>query len=114
MGTCTAATNSDYSPRDGSEFGTAVMCTITMSTTYATGGDTITAASLGLGTITQLQLGVQSAGTSAYVPAPVLASGQVAKIQVYVTGTATTAPLAEVAAGVDLHLVSFAGIAYGT
>lgn len=113
MGTCTAAVNSMYSPEDGSELGTRVLTTITMSTTYATGGDTINASSIGFGTIAALALSVQSAGTAAYVPAPVLASGQVTKIQVYVTGTATTAPLAEVAAGVDLHLVSFSGLAYG-
>lgn len=113
MGTCTAAVNSDYSVHDGSELGTNAQVTITMSTTYATGGETINATSLGFGVITQLALGVQSAGTSAYVPAPVFANGQVTKIQVYVTGTATTAPLAEVASGVDLHTVSFTGIAYG-
>ena len=59
MGICTFALDADpFTPLDGSNGGYMVRGTITMSSSYATGGDTLNASSCNLGVITKIDVGV--------------------------------------------------------
>ena len=117
MGTVTVKLDADpFSPIDGSNAGYAVRGQITMSSSYATGGDTVNASSFGLGIITKMNFsGTQiGAGASAYMPAPVYNSGgQAIKVQAF-GGAASGVPLAEVTNATNLSTVVFDVIAWGT
>ncbi len=119
MGAVTATIDADgYSPMDASNAGYMVRCKITMSSSYAAGGDTIAAAILGLGRITKLNFSGSSDGgtgtTTAYIAAPVYDSSNanVTNIQVFDTGSASGQPFAE--ASGNLSAIVFDAIAYGT
>jgi len=115
MGTVTVAIDPDgFSPID-SNAGMMVRAVITMSTTYAAGGDTISAASFGLGTITKLDVGAGgvSGGTLAIVFDAAPNTGPVTKIQAFWSG-AQTARFQEVTSGTDLSASLVSCIAFGT
>lgn len=117
MGAVTVAIDADgYSPVDASNAGYWVRCKITMSSSYAAGGDTITGAQLGLGSITKLELGAGGVGispTTAYLGAPVYDSSgvNVTKVQVFVTGSGNGVAFSE--ASGNLATVVFDAEAYG-
>lgn len=106
MGACTFTASPDaYSPSD-SNLGWTVNGSITLSNSYATGGDTLTAAQLGLGTIK----GIQISPASGYVFAYNSGTG---KVQAYETGAALSGVLAEAANGTNLSAISAGVEAWG-
>ena len=117
-GVATATIDSDgFSPQDGSNAGYRVFGVVTMSTSYATGGDTISAASFGIGRITKMDMAgsdVITAGTNSVILSPVYTSGAVVKIQAFWTGASTSAVMAEVAANTDLSGYTCNVVVYGT
>jgi len=116
MGTVTVTIDPDgFSPIDGSNAGMMVRAVITMSTTYATGGDTISAASFGLGSITKLDIqgGGVSGGTLAILFEGTPVPGPVTKVQAFWSG-AQTARFQEVTSGTDLSASVVSCIAFGT
>lgn len=107
MGATTVAIDtSGYSPVDSSA-GYEVRGVVTMSSSYSTGGDSITAAQLGLGVIAKLL--VDSAG--GYVLRYNSTNGT---IQAYDTGAASGSPLAEAASTTNLSTVAANFVAWGT
>jgi len=115
LGTVTVAIDPDgFSPID-SNAGMMVRAVITMSTTYAAGGDTVSAASFGLGTITKHDLGAGgvSGGTLGLVFEGAPKPGPVVKIQAFWSG-AQTARFQEVTTGTDLSASLVSCIAFGT
>lgn len=122
MGTVTATIDADgYSPMDASNAGYMVRCKITGSSSYATGGDTITAASLGLGSITKLVFSgggdaAAGAGTAAYMAIPVYDTSlvNVTKIQVFWTGAGLSGTFAEITSTTNLSAIVFDAVAWGT
>ena len=119
MGAVTATIDADgYSPMDASNAGYMVRCKITMSNSYAAGGDTIAASILGLGRITKLSFSGSSDGgsgtTTAYIAAPVYDSSNanVTNVQVFATGSGNAQPLTE--ASGNLSAVVFDAVAWGT
>lgn len=119
MGAVTASIDADgYSPIDASNAGYMVRCKITMSASYAAGGDTIAASILGLGLITKMSFSGTSDGgvgtTTSYMAAPVYDSSKVnvTNIQVFDTGSASGQPFAE--ASGNLSTIVFDAIAWGT
>ena len=117
-GVATATIDADgFSPQDGSNAGWRVFGVVTMSTSYATGGDTIAAASFGIGRITMMNFtgeDVVTAGTNSVLLTPVFTSGAVVKIQAFWTGATTSAVLAEVSANTDLSGYTAHVEVYGT
>lgn len=117
MGTVSVVVDADgYSPQDASNAGYLVRGKITMSSSYAAGGDTITGALFGLGSITKLELaagGIGISPTTAYLGAPVYDSSgvNVTKIQVFVTGSGNGVAFSE--ASGNLSTVVFDCEAYG-
>jgi hypothetical protein len=108
MGATTFTPSADaFSPKDSNE-GWSVRGTITMSSSYATGGDSITAAELGLGTIKFIE--IAAATGAGYVLSYNPTNGT---IQAFETGAALSGPLAEVASATNLSAVSATAIAYG-
>jgi hypothetical protein len=114
MGACTVVLDGDaFSPIDGSNAGYMVRGQITMSSSYAAGGDTLAASAFGIGRITKLILSGSIGGaTTGYDSSPVYSAGAVVKVQAFVTGTASGQPLNE--ASGNLSTVIFDAIAYGT
>ena len=94
-------------------------CKITMSSSYATGGDTIAATILPLGQITKLSFSGSSDGgtgtTTAYIAAPVYDSSgvNVTNIQVFWSSGASSA-FSEVTNATNLATVVFDAVAWGT
>ena len=84
----------------------AKIVTVTMDNSYATGGESVTAANLGLSRVVQFSL-EPNAG---YVPEYDHANS---KVKAYWTGAATSAVLAEVTAATDLSAVVFRGKVVG-
>lgn len=120
MGAVTATIDADgYSPTDASNAGYMVRCKITMSSSYATGGDTIAASILGVGTITKLSFSGSSDGgsgtTTAYIAAPVYDTTKVnvTNIQVFQSAAASN-PFTEVSSTTNLSTVTFDAVAWGT
>jgi hypothetical protein len=108
MGATTFTPSPDaFSPKDSNE-GWSVRGTITMSNSYATGGDSITPAQLGLGTIKFME--VAAATGLGYVLSYNPTSGT---IQAFETGASLSGPLAEVASTTNLSAVSATLLAYG-
>lgn len=91
---------------------------ITGSSSYATGGDTITGSLFGIGTITKIVFtgGSLAGGATGYEAAAVYDSTgvNVTKVQVFGTGSANQQPFAEVPAATNLSTAVFDCIAYGT
>lgn len=118
MGTVTVVLDADaYSPMDGSNAGYMVRGVLTMSSSYATGGDTMTPASVGLGIITKLDIasGEPTALTTSYLLSAVQTSGPtVAKVQAFVTGSASGVAFSEVTNATNLATVAAPFIAFGT
>jgi hypothetical protein len=105
MGATTFTPSPDaFSPKDSNE-GWSVRGTITMSNSYATGGDSITPAQLGLGTIKFME--VAAATGLGYVLSYNPTSGTIQ------TGASLSGPLAEVASTTNLSAVSATLLAYG-
>lgn len=120
MGAVTATIDADgISPMDSSNAGIMVRCKITMSSSYATGGDTIAATILPLGQITKLSFSGSSDGgtgtTTAYIAAPVYDSSNVnvTNIQVFQSAAASN-PFTEVGSNTNLSTVVFDAVAWGT
>lgn len=118
MGTVTVAVDKDgYSPMDGSNAGWWVRAKITMSNSYATGGDTLTGALFGLGTVTKLEVaaGNVSGGTTAYLFGPVYDSTgvNVTKIQAF-WSSASGSAFSEVTNGTNLSTIVVDAEVYGT
>lgn len=106
MGATTFTPDADaFSPKDSNE-GWSVRGTITMSNSYATGGDSITAAQMGLGTIKKILI----ASAGGYVLRYNSANGT---IQAYDTGAASGDALAEAVSTTNLSAVVADCIAYG-
>jgi hypothetical protein len=102
--------NAQGSPQDAN-VGYKIDGTITMSSSYATGGDSLTAAQCGLGTITSVEVEAGGvASTSAYVLKWNPTNGT---IQAYDTGAASGNALAEAASTTDLHLLVANATVYG-
>lgn len=105
MGTVTVTADN---PQDFQRMGhlDSIRGTITMSNSYATGGDTITPLQLGFGEIDMMV--VETVTPGGYVVSPVmLPNSNSYKIQIFETGAALSGPLAEVGSGTDLHLQTF-------
>ena len=110
MGACTFTRDNDAnSPLDGNA-GWEVRGTLFLSSSYATGGDTVTPGIFSLGELHKLIL---DAGAG-YVFSPVVsAAGLVTGVQAWATGASSGAILAEVASATDLHLIGVSCIARG-
>lgn len=103
---------------DSGNGGVLVRFQLTMSSLYATGGDSFLPNALGLGTITKVIINNASIGgnTTAYTATPVYATSggpSVTKVQAFVSGTAGQ-PMTEVSANTNLSTVTFDAIAFGT
>lgn len=118
MGTVTFARDADADwPQVSGEIGWGIGGTITMSSSYATGGDTITAASVGLGAIRKIIIcGAGTVGaapaTTAYLISPVQAN-PIVLIQAFQSAAASN-PFTEVSAATSLATVSVSVIIFGT
>lgn len=117
MGTVTVAYDADpFWPQTGGEIGMGIGVTITMSASYATGGDTITAASVGLGAIRKIIVCgaglVGSPATTAYLISPVQAN-PIVLIQAFQAAAASN-PFTEVTSTTNLNTVTFSAIVFGT
>ena len=115
MGAVTVQLDTDgRSPVDASNAGLRVRAKITMSNSYATGGDTIAASLFGVGMICKLNIcGIGGVGgfgsTTGYAAAAVYDSTgvNVTKIQVFGSGSGSGAAFAEVTNGTNLATVIF-------
>lgn len=105
MGNCTVTIN-EFSVEGNKQVRNG---TIALSASYIAGGDTVTAAQLGLSNIANLQVEttqVTGSTTTGWAMAPIftyLATS--AKVQAFGTGSGNLAALGEAANG-DLHLVT--------
>lgn len=98
MGACTFTPDPDgYAPLDPNR-GWAVTGTVFLSASYATGGDTLTAAQLGLGRIKQIQIDAIGPYDYAY-------NATTGKVQAFWTGAALSGVLAEVTATTNLSAI---------
>src|SRR6266851_4711234 len=110
MGATTYVQDADgYSPLDGSNGGIMLRGKVTMSNSYATGGDTIAGATVGLGMITKLETATASKtsdATHSYIFQPVYDSTavNVTKVQAF-WAAASGAPFIEVTNTTDLSAV---------
>lgn len=85
MGTFTVTLDADpYSPRDANA-GYDVRAVLTGSSSYVTGGDTVTGASFGVGNIRKILIDEGPGGFSAV---PVVSSGYITRIQVFLASGA--------------------------
>lgn len=119
MGAVTVAGDSDgHTPMDGSNAGYIKRVKITMSSSYATGGDTIATTAVGFGQITKCMIGASDGGvgtTGSYLAAPVYDSTGVTltNIQVFWSGS-LSAVFTEVTNGTNLSTVVFDAWLMGT
>lgn len=111
MGTVTVTFDA---PQDFQRFGHRDVCrgSIAFSASYATGGDTITPAALGFGSLIDAMM-VQTVSGGYVISPDMNPNANSYKIQAYVTGAAATDVLDEVANATDLHTVSFRFAAWG-
>ena len=119
MGACTVTIDTDgRSPVDASNAGYMIRAKVSPSTSYATGGDTISGSLFGIGTITKILFtGTSGAGaTTGYEASGVYDSTgvNVTKVQVFATGSGNQQPFAEIAAATNLSAQVFDCIAWGT
>ena len=112
MGTCTVA----FKKRTGlSPTGRCVIADITLSSSYATGGDTITNASLGMSGVDAIIISgaSETSGVVFAIDHPAVSSTD-CKIKAYQDVTpAATAPLPEVAAATNLSTHVIRALVFG-
>lgn len=108
MGTCTVAIKrkTGLTPT-----GSCVIADVTFSASYATGGDTLTRASLGLGRVSAVVVTSDVVGRSLVVNHGANESTD-PLVSAYQQG-AGAGPLTEVAAATNLSAVTFRVVAYG-
>lgn len=117
MGSCTFTLDDDpHWYQTGGEIGFGIAGTITMSASYATGGDTLTAATCGLGAIRKVIICgaglVGSPATTAYLVTAVQAK-PITLIQAFQAAAASN-PFTEVTATTNLSTVTFSVVVFGT
>lgn len=108
MGNTTWTPNTPSASPIDANAGYMMRGSITMSSSYVTGGDAVTAAEIGLGTLEDLFLAACT--TSGYVLTYNSANGTV---QAFWTGSALSGVLSEVTSGTNLAAVTGEAIAYG-